>query len=136
VAGLGVGGGVGSRASPNWAACVSSHLGPGHCSGVSLRTQRRGPNAWVREDLKRAEPSPKCVMAEGGGGKTAMITGTGEDPLLPGVGHAHSPYTADFTYLQLCCHLCLQATLFIRGSVCTMTSQQALCTHRSSSPHT
>lgn len=59
---------VGSRASPHWAACVSSHLVLGHCTGVS---QRRGPNAWVREVLKRLEPSPKCEVG------TAIITGTG-----------------------------------------------------------
>lgn len=62
---------VGSRVPPHRAACVSSHLGLGHCTGVSHRTQRRGPNAWVREDQNRLEPSPKCEVG------TAIITGTG-----------------------------------------------------------
>lgn len=65
---------VGSRASPHRAACVSSHLVLGHCTGVS---QRRGPNAWVREVLKRLEPSPKCEVG------TAIITGTGRIHHLP-----------------------------------------------------
>lgn len=65
---------MGSRASPHRAACVSSHLVLGHCAGLS---QRRGPNAWVREVLKRLEPSPKCEVG------TAIITGTGRIHHLP-----------------------------------------------------
>lgn len=78
-------GGGGLKSVPPLGSLCPQPPGPGPLHRGVTQDTRRGPNAWVREDLTGTEVGTKCEVG------TAIITGAGEGPPPPtNAGRCHS----------------------------------------------